>query len=156
LKLKIKDKFILGAFSGAATTTVLNFVDYLSLALHVNNLHIWQIAGSLYYTQEELKSVVAIVLGGITHTTLTSFVGIIICYTLYFTGRSFYIIKGIVICLLFWIMLFGGTLRLGITSLPQPLGITTNLAHFTGHVLLGVITSILIVKFADEKTWGDR
>ena len=153
MKFRIKDRVILGAFSGALSTTLLNFLDFLSIILHTNEWHIWQIAGSLFFTQEELKTIIALVLGGITHTTLTSCVGVVICYILFFTGRSLYIIKGIGVFLLFWIILFGGTLRLGITSISQPLGVPTNFAHFTGHLLDGILTSFFIIKFGDKKVW---
>jgi hypothetical protein len=153
IKIKIKDKIILGAISGALPTIILNVVDYLSLRLNLNKWHIWQIAGSLFFKKEDLTTIPALLLGGLTHTTLTSLGGIFIFYTLYYTGRSFYIIKGIGIFLLFWIALFGGILSLKITEIAQPIDAQTNMAHLFGHIMEGILAGLLIVKLADERVW---
>jgi len=153
MKFKIKDKLILGAFSGVLATTILNVVDYLSVILHASKWHIFQIAASLYFNQNEVTTIPALIIGGFTHTTLISLAGIIICYILYFTGRTLYIIKGICVSLFLWIMLFGGALSLGITSIVQPIGTPTNMAHLSGHFMAGILTSFLIIKLADKKAW---
>ncbi len=150
----IKDKVLLGALSGALVATAFNLLDYISITLKVNKWHIWQIASSLYFPKGDLNTVPALALGAITHTTLMAFAGIIICYVLYYTGRDFYLVKGILILLFFWIGLFGGVLSLGVTSLQQPLGISTNIAHIFGHFGASVIISYLIVKLADPKVWS--
>ncbi len=51
---RIRDKVVLGALSGALTTTGLNLVDYLLVVLKIVKWHIWQIAGSLYFRIGEL------------------------------------------------------------------------------------------------------
>lgn len=151
---KIKDKLLLGLISGALATTILNCVDYLSLRLHINNWHIWQLAGSLFFRKEELTTIPALILGAFTHTTLTGLAGVIICYTLYYTGKTLYIVKGVAIFLLFWIILFGGILSLKITTITQPVGAQTNIAHLIGHLSDGILTSLLIVKLADKSVWN--
>lgn len=153
MKFKIKDKVILGTVGGALATTLLNFVDYLSVLLHVNNWHIWQIAGSLLFKKEELTTLPALILGAFTHTTLMGLAGVIISYILYFTGRTLYVVKGVQVFLLFWIVLFGGVLGLGITTITQPVGVQTNIAHFVGHFAGGVLSSYLIVRLADQRAW---
>ncbi len=155
MKFKIKDKYLLGFVSAAIVATILNFVDYLSVRLHINEWHIWQIAGSLFFGKEELTGIPALIIGALTHTTLIGFAGVIICYILHYTGRTWYIVKGITVFLLFWIMLFGGILSLKITSITQPVGAQTNIAHMIGHITAGILTSLLIVKAIDKSAWDN-
>lgn len=139
--------------SGIIATTFLNSIDYLSLRLHMNKWHIWQISTSLFFPQNELSTVPALILGAVTHATIMGLAGTSICYTLYYSGRTLYILKGIAILLLFGIILFGGALSLKITSIIQPVGAQTNMGHLFGHLMEGTLTSLLIVKLADKQVW---
>lgn len=54
--------------------------------------------------------------------------------------------------MIFWIFLFGIILKLNIARI-KPLDAKTNIAHFIGHALAGLLISYLIIKLADEKAW---
>jgi hypothetical protein len=123
--------------------------------LKANKFHIWQIAGSLYFGQENLKTLPALFIGAMTHTSIMALAGVIICFMLYYTGRDYYLIKGFGVLMMFWIFLFGIVLRLGIARI-KPVDAGTNLAHFIGHASAGLIISYLIVKLADNKAWNEE
>ena len=135
---KIKDKVLLGALSAVLATTGLNIVDLASVLLGTNKWHIWQIAGSLYFKTESLKTIPALFIGAMTHTSIMGLAGVVICYVLYFTGRDHYLVKGFGILMIFWIFLFGIILRLGIARI-EPLDPGTNLSHYVGHATAGLM-----------------
>ena len=155
LMFKIKDKIILGAFSAVVTMLILNIVDWASVFLKANKWHIWQIAASLYFGAKDLNTAPALFIGAMAHTVILSFSGVIICYVLYYTGRDFYLLKGLGINLMFWIFLFGVILKINIARI-NPTDAGTNMSHFVGHVLAGLLMSYFIVKFADDRAWKAR
>jgi hypothetical protein len=153
VKFKIKDKLILGNISGIFSFSMVNVIDYISIRLHLNQWHIWQLSASLFFPKKELTSIPAITIGGVTHLTLACMIGVIIFFTLYYTGRTFYIIKGIGVTLLAWVMIYGGLLCLKITSITQPLGAQTNMIHMFFHILVGSLNAFMIIKLADKSVW---
>jgi hypothetical protein len=153
LKIKIKDKIILGGTSGVMSVLMVNGISLLLLFLHITKWHVWQLSASLYFPKKELSSIPAIIIGGITHLTLASMVGVVLFYTLYYTGRTFYIVKGIGVLLFSFVIIYGGLLNLKITPITQPLGAQTNMAYMFFHITAGILMSILIVKLADKQVW---
>ena len=142
------------SFLSAASPTVLfSVVDYFLFRLHVTKWHIFQIASSIFFSKEEITTVPALVIGGLTHITLEGLAGLVLFCALYYTGRKFYLFKGISVALLFWIMLFGGILSLKITAIAQPLGAPTNMTNLVEHILSGILAGFLMVKLADESVW---
>ncbi len=150
--MKISDKVAIGAFSGIIATSALNIVDWIVVYFGLNKWHIWQIAGSVYFRIEDVDTIPALIIGAITHTSLIAFVGVIICYLLYYTGRDYYMLKGAGVLMLMFILIFGGVLRLHIARI-NPVDAGTNISHLIGHLSDGVIISWLVVKLASAEAW---
>ena len=153
--LKIKDKVFLGCISAVLATTTLNVIDLISVLLRVNKWHIWQIAASLYFKPDALNTLPALLIGAFTHTSIMSLAGVIICYLLYYSGKDYYLLKGFGVLMIFWIFLFGFTLRMGLARI-KPVDAGTNIAHFIGHAAAGLLISYLIIRLADETIWANK
>ncbi|MHB1420778.1 MAG: hypothetical protein ACYCX4_14565, partial [Bacillota bacterium] len=145
--IKIKDKVWLGALSGIIVTSSLNVVDWISVLLKTNKWHIWQIAASTYFELKDINTFPALFIGAVSHTSLMALAGVTTCYLLYFTGRDYYLIKGLGVLMMFWLFIFGAALRFNVARI-HPVDIGTNISHYIGHASAGLLISFLIVKLA--------
>lgn len=149
--INIRDKITLGIITGMLANFVITILDIAFYFLDVNEyLHI-HIAASAYFPLERIHSIPALIVGTITDFSIGAILGIIIVYTLFYTGTDFYYIKGISIPLLFWILIYGMVLRLNIGRI-DPTDAGTNLVHLSLHIILGFLIAWFTVKHSRFKS----
>jgi hypothetical protein len=143
--LKIKDKITLGVIAGILANTIVSIIDIVFYKLNVNKFIHFHIAASTYFNVSDVYTVPALIVGAISDFTVVAFLGVIIVYTLFYTGTDFYYVKGLLVVLVYWLMIYGIFLRLEIARI-DPTDPGTNLVHLALHIMLGLLTSWIITK----------
>ena len=119
-RLKFDDKITLGVVSGLIGALLLGIIDYIMFVLDLEKWQLLNIAASAYFKVEDVGTIPALFVGGITHLANAGLLGVIICYVLYYTGIDFYWLKGIGVSLMFWLFAYGVILRANIgRMIPQ-------------------------------------
>lgn len=148
-KLKIGDKITLGAVSGIISSLIVDIINYFSFILNLHKWHLVHISASVYFKVKDVGTLPALFVGVITHFTVCAILGIVVCYTLYYTGTDFYWLKGIGACLVFWLLVFGIMLRVNIGRI-DPTDAATNVFYVSAHIMRGWLVAYLITKLAKE------
>lgn len=151
-RFKIDDKITLGVVSSIIGTLLLGVVDYIAFMLNLEKWQLINIAASAYFKVDDVGTLPALFVGGITHLANAGLLGVIICYILYYTGIDFYWLKGIGVSLMFWLFAYGVVLRTHIGRI-DPTGAFTNVSHILFHIIGGWLIAYLIIKLAKEGTF---
>jgi hypothetical protein len=153
--IRIKDKIALIVLAAVVSTLFLNILDWIAVWTGIINWHIWQIAASVYFPISDVDGIAMLITGALTHTSLVALAAVIICYTLYFTGRDYYILKGIGVYMVFFVVVYGAVLRLGIARI-SPTDAETVVAHLIGHLAEGIFIPSFIIGWADDVVWRSK
>lgn len=141
----VKDKIVLGTLAGILSNVVVTIIDIVFYHLGVNQFVHFHIAASAFFPSSEVYNTSALIIGAVADFALAAFLGVVIAYTLYFTGSDYFYIKGIGVGLTFWLLIYGIVLRLKIARI-DPIDSGTNLVHLTIHLILGFLSSWIIAK----------
>ncbi len=143
--VKVKDKVTTGVIAGILSNIVITIFDYFFYILDiVKYLHI-HIAASVYFPVANVHTAPALIIGTITDYSLAAFLGVIVVYTLFYTGIDYFYVKGAGIAVIFYMVVYGAALRLNIARI-DPTDPGTNLVHSAIHIILGILAAWIIVK----------
>ncbi|OWZ84360.1 hypothetical protein [Natranaerobius trueperi] len=144
--MKENNFFVKGPLVALIVSVPLNIVEYLGTIVGVNNYPIWDIAASIYFSQNNVFNMYGFIIGLVSHLTAVAVLGAGIEYVIYFTGREYYLFKGLIIGLVFYVVLFGILLHSGLFNIIPVTGVEY-IFHLILHIIFGVLTTWLIVKF---------
>ncbi len=143
--VKIQDKLTLGVAAGILSNFVVEIIDYVFYLLGVNKWHHFHIAAATYFKLSDANTLPAIIIGAINDFSIAAILGIFIIYILYYTGTDYFYVKGIGVTIVFWLLIYGMLLRFGVSRI-NPTDPGTNSVHLAVHIILGFLTSWIIVK----------
>jgi len=143
--VKVKDKVALGTIAGILSNVIVTIIDIVFYKLDVIKFLHFHIAASVYFPISEVHTLPALIVGAIADFTLAAYLGVIIVYTLFYTGTDYSYVKGLGIVFAFWLFIYGIIERLNIARI-DPTDPGTNLVHLAIHIILGLLTSWIIVK----------
>lgn len=142
----LKNKFILGILVGLLADGVKLTVNFLLFKLNLTSLVFWQLISLMLVEVKDVHMPLAIFIGAAADITVTSLLGILFIYFVYFTGKDYVWLKGIGFAMLTWVTLFGVLLAQLVNSdhshNPTDI-IVIILAHFSFGVAISFFTKIL-------------
>lgn len=142
-----KNKIPLGVFAGVVSNLIRNILGLILYFLEYKEHTIWELATSAILPETEMQKISALIIGIFNDFAIASILGIITVYFIYFTGKENFILKGFIIGSAAWMLIFIPVTQLEISRI-QPESITSNLFFLFSHLLLGVLISTFIIKFA--------
>ena len=144
----LRDFVFVGFLSGMAGGCTVNLITlpvyYLGFTRFAL-LH-W---GTAIMMQETRFDPGALIIGFLAHAAVSTGLGMLVAYLLLRTGKDFYIIKGLVVSLLFWVSVYGIASPLLLPPGFPKLDLATAAAEFAGQVAAGVLAAYFIAAFAD-------
>lgn len=143
--INIKDKITLGAAAGILANLITSIIDIVLYKLNINKFIHFHIAASAYFPVRDVNTLPALIIGGISDFTVAAVFGVIIVYILFLTGTDYFYVKGLMVSLLYWLLLYGMILRLNIARI-DPTDPGTNLVHLATHIILGLLISWIVTK----------
>ncbi len=141
-----KDKIIIGAIIGLLADAVKIITNYIFFTFGFTKVVFWQIVATRFLEKEYLQHKSAYLIGAVADMTVTSLLGVLFVYVIYFFGSKNLWIKGVGFGLVVWVSLFGILLGQTVeTKLPQdPTGVlVTIVAHTVFGLALAFFTKVL-------------
>ncbi|ACB84314.1 hypothetical protein [Natranaerobius thermophilus] len=142
----IRDTIIFGVLVGVISNIPKELLKFILTQLGVHEFTFSQLAAGLFVDVELLTDPIIIITGAITDLTVAGLLGVATVYLVRCTDRTFPIWKSLFVGLLAFVFLYGGALRLEITSVD----INNSLENFLSllqHILFGIIMGILIKRY---------
>ncbi len=140
-----EDPIIAGATAGLIANIAKDAGNLISILLNWTNYYYWHLAASIFVEPESVKKPGALFLGFLGDNIIAATFGIILYYLISYTGKRFFIIKGLGLSWLLWVFLFGAVINLDIVRIT-PTDIGTNLSAFLNHSLFGIVSALLLKK----------
>jgi hypothetical protein len=149
------DQFTLWVIAGIVGTVIRDIYNLGLKLIPIKNV-IWNIASSLFISPSEVHTLMGTILGLLADSVIGATLGVIIGLTIKLTGPKNYILKGIGIGLINWLLFMG----LILNSMPHvkpvlPPNSFVNILSFIGHAIFGAVTAWTHVKLAKltTKNW---
>mgnify|MGYP006270922929 CR=1 FL=1 len=144
--IEVKDKYTLSIVATLIANTIKNIIDYSLYVLDITEHSIYQIAASAYFSVADTRTLPALIVGIFTDYAVAMILGLLIVYVLYYTSSDYFLVKGISVGLLSWLLVFGIILRMKVGRI-DPVDPATNLVNLIEHLLLGALIAFFIVKY---------
>lgn len=147
-----KDHFTLWVISGIFGVTARDLYDLgFKLFGHANNV-IWNVAADVFVKTSEVHKPMGDILGLLADLVIGGILGVLVGLMIKLTGPKNYILKGIGVGLIAWLLFFGVLLH----NLPHTKGTAPeeplpNILSFIGHAIFGFVTAWSYVKLANLK-----
>lgn len=128
----IKDKVITGAIIGILADLVKLASNYIMYLVGLTPTVFWRITATRFLEKEDIYKPIALLIGGTADIIISSILGIVFVYFLYYTGKDYLWLKGVGFGLAVWVNLFGTLLGASVmTKIPQKPSsiIVTIIAH---------------------------
>lgn len=137
--------FLIGIAVGLLADVFKLSANYLMFRLGFTKVVFWQIVATRFLEQADLSKPVALLIGAVADITVSSVLGILFVFFVYFLGWKYLYIKGIGYGLFIWVSIFGTLLGQSVQDkLPQtPSGIfVTIAAHFIFGLAMAFFTGL--------------
>lgn len=144
-----ENKIPLGVFAGVISNLLKNMGGLLLYHLDYKEHTIWEFASSALVPETKLEQTSALIIGIFNDFAIASMLGIITVYFIYLTGKNNFILKGFIIGSAAWMLIFIPVTQLKISRI-QPESINSNIIYLLSHLLLGILTSIIIVQLGTD------
>lgn len=150
---KEKDQLTLWVVSGIVGVAVRDLYDLIFLVFaHAKNV-IWIIAADIFSDPPQVYSFWGNILGLMADLIIGAMLGVVVGLTIKWTGPKNYLIKGLGVGLVAWLLFFGVLLH----NLPHikdtaPVGVLPNILAYIGHAIFGTVTAWVYMKLSKSET----
>lgn len=144
----MRDTITIGTIAGLISTTVLTIFVWVVRVLGYKFITTWDTAANVLVDKSLIHTPIGQLIGFVAHFTLGAFFGVMVAYTLRFTGKDYYLLKGIGLGALVWLVSIGffmHLLKIEIQGRSDPL---SNLIVIPEFIIQGSVTSIILKKWA--------
>lgn len=149
--MKMKDRMFLGTVSGVIGNIAKEIVAEALIRGGLGKHSGPDMAAGIFLTRPQLlfKKRKNRLLGFITDHAIGATLGVMNTYMLSYTGKDYYLLKGLGSGHLAWASLFGFLSKLG-RNARHPMSVEDNFNSFIAHGVYGLVTNLAIVKLGDE------
>lgn len=145
------DTIAIGSIAGLAGTALMTFYHWMLRLIGFKFIEPWETAANIILNRNLIHTPIGYLIGFLGQFILGSIFGITVAYTLRFTGKDFFWLKGFGVGAVIWlgsVGLFMRLLRLELAGRGQSF---TNMLTIIDFIVLGTISSIIITKYARFK-----
>lgn len=149
--LKIRDTITIGSIAGIIATIVFILVNYIFKLLGYQFTSTWEATADIFLSNNLVHTPLGNIIGILGQYVIGASGGIIIAYILKFTGYDYYIIKGLGIGAVYWVLgvgIIGNIINLTPQFADEPV---TNFLIILDLVIYGIISSLIITKYGNIK-----
>ncbi len=151
---KIKDRILLGVVSGITASIIGHTVNIIEHKAKKIDPPYSLVPSKIFFDKNKDEDLTAQVTAVIANLIMASVVSTITAYTLSLTGKDKAILKGAGIWSIFWVTLAGVFYNTVLGVKPKNTKIP--LLSLADHILMGTITSLIIVKLGDSRLFPDK
>ncbi len=149
--MKIKDRMLLGTVSGVIGNLAKEMAAGILIRNGRGNLSGPDMAAGIFLNRRQMlyKRRKNKLVGVITDNAIGAMLGVLNTYMLSYTGKDYYLLKGLGCGHLAWVSLFGLLTKMGGSS-KHPMSVDDNFNSFISHGVYGLVTNLAIVQLGDE------
>jgi hypothetical protein len=136
-----EDPIVAGATAGIVANIAKDLVNMITNLLHWTIYYYWPLAASVFVPAESTSKFGALVLGFLGDFIIGGAFGVALYYLIAYTGKRYFIIKGLGLAWLLWIILFGMLVNVHFIRIT-PTDIGSNLSAFLSHTALGSVAAL--------------
>jgi hypothetical protein len=147
----MRDTITIGTIAGLTGTAIMALFNLFVRLLGFTFITTWETAANIFLNPHIIHTPTGYFVGLLAQFILGSIFGMIVAYTLRFTGKDFYILKGIGVGAVVWLASIGFFMRLlhiEIQGRNEPL---SNIMAVIEFNMMGIISSMIIAKYAKFK-----
>lgn len=144
----MRDTITIGTIAGLVSTTVMTIINWTVRLLGFKFITTWETATHIFLNKALIHTPTGYIVGFVGQFALGSIFGVLVAYTLRFTGKDFYILKGIGMGAVVWLASIGffmHFLNIQIQGRGEPL---SNLIAILDFIVLGIIDSYIVKRYA--------
>jgi hypothetical protein len=144
-----EERLTLWIISGIIGAVVREFFDLILMWIGISKFHIVFLSVDLFTNDpKQIKSFLGLFTGTLTDWIMSAVIAVIIGIVLQWSGRKNYLLKGIGIGFISWVVIMGflvhGVPKMFVTA---PKDLPTILYSLMAHIIFGGMTAFLINKF---------
>ena len=149
--LTIRDKVALGAVAGILGSIPPLALNLVLTTAGISKYYSFQISAGAFLEKQLTGTPGGLILGGMAWELSSAILGILIVYVIYFTGKEYWWLKGILTATAFmYVLLFGFIFDICTEHLtPKDLG--SNASLLCENILFGVTSSFLAIRVGKEE-----
>jgi hypothetical protein len=147
----MRDTITIGSIAGLISSGVIMIYSLILDLLGFKFIAIWESAASIILDAKLLHTPIGFLIGLVVHIGLGCACGVMLAYILRFTGKDFYLMKGVGLTAIIWlgsIGFFMRLLRINLNGRGEPF---TNLLSIVHFIVFGGVCSTIIAKYAKFK-----
>jgi len=144
----MRDTITVGVVGGILGTIGMHITNMILSYLGIVKITSLQITATLFLNWEQANTTFGILIGLINHLFIGAIIGVIIAFVLKYFGKDYYLLKGLGITGLGYLIGMGFIIPL-IGAVPQMRNDTLTLTgHIFSYTVFGLIASYFIAKYA--------
>lgn len=146
----IRDKLIFGALAGVVADLALNIPEFILWRLKLLPHPLFHYAGSLFMSVDMLHNAyLGEWMGFLASKVYGAFLGVVFIYLLVFTGRRYFITKGVIYGAFIWLVSYCGLAALPVVKLSvHPRTPLEVFIFFFLHLLFGLVLGVMARSYA--------
>ncbi len=148
----MRDTYTIGVIAGLISSAILSLFVGFARLLGLKFITVSETAASIILNNHLTDTPIGFLVGYVAHFTLGAIFGIIVAYSLRLTGKDFYLLKGIGIGAMAWLVSIGFFMRLLHIQLQGRNSPLSNLMAILEFIIMGTVTAIVVKKYGIFKT----
>jgi hypothetical protein len=145
------DTITIGSIAGLSGTAVMTFYHWVLRLIGFKFIDPWETAANIILNRNLIHTPLGYLIGFLGQFILGSIFGITVAYTLRLTGKDFFLLKGLGVGAVIWLGSVGFFMKLLQLEMDGRGQDFTNLLTIIDFIVLGLISSIIITKYARFK-----
>ncbi len=153
MKIKIKDRVLLGVVSGILAAIPALSVNIYEHKKGLINMTYPQSAGTLSLKKSKVNTIEGKIMSNVINGIGMSSAGVATTYVMSATGRDHPILKGIGVNYLYAVIFAGILPKIGLVAKPRPKFPILGLIE---HTMTGVLSGLLVSRLGDDSLFPDN
>lgn len=144
----IKDRIAFGSLAGVVSVLPQIALNLISKAIGFSKIYSFTLAGGVFLGKKVLQNIGGILLGSMLWLFTAAFIGVIITYFLYLTGKEYWWLKGVLVTVVFIHLLMYGFLFNMANAKVIPADIATNFSILGENIIFGLGAGYLVSRWS--------
>ena len=148
----MRDTITIGTIAGLIGTIGMHITNSILKSFGIVKITTLQIASSLFLNWDQIDTIYGQLVGYINHFFIGAIVGVVIAFVYKFTGKDFFLVKGLGITGLSYLAALGFITPL-LKSVPQIRNDPSSLfGHIIAYIVFALIASFIIYRYSKLTT----
>jgi hypothetical protein len=147
----MRDTMTIGVISGFCGTLVMDVYKLILLGIGFKFIAPWDTAAHIILNPTLCNTPLGYSIGFLLHFILGAIFGVMVAYTLRFSGKDYYLLKGLGVGAIVWLGSLGFFMRLLQIRLDGRNDAFTNLLTIFDWVIIGAVSSGIVARYARFK-----